>query len=193
MVAFATLADKLGLEVILGTFAAGAILTLVDRDQMMTHPEFRTKLDAIGYGVFIPAFFVTTGLRFDLNALFSSGSTIARVPIFLAAILIVRGLPTLLYRPSIGTSRTVIAALMQSTTLPFIVAATTVGLSLGIITKASAAALIAAGLLSVLIFPLAALTLLRRLEAREPGPESEGPSSPPASAGVRDPAGMPVG
>jgi Kef-type K+ transport system membrane component KefB len=169
MVAFAALADKLGLEVILGTFAAGAILTLVDRDQMMTHPDFRTKLDAIGYGVFIPVFFVTTGLRFDLDALFSSGSTVARVPIFLAAILIVRGLPALLYRPAIGTSRTVIAALMQATTLPFIVAATTVGLSLDIVTKASAAALIAAGLLSVLVFPLAALTLLRRLESRPVG------------------------
>jgi Kef-type K+ transport system membrane component KefB len=192
MVAFATLADRLGLEVILGTFAAGAILTLIDRDEMMTHPEFRAKLDAIGYGVFIPAFFVTTGLRFDLNALFSSGSTIARVPIFLAAILIVRGVPALLYRPAIGTSRTVIAALMQSTTLPFIVAATTVGLSLGIITEASAAALIAAGLLSVLIFPLAALTLLRRLEAREKGTEPDA-SSTPTSGGVRGPAGMPVG
>jgi Kef-type K+ transport system membrane component KefB len=162
LIAFATLADRLGLEVILGAFAAGAILTLIDRDEMMTHPELRTKLDAIGYGVFIPVFFVTSGLRFDLHALFASASTIARVPVFLLAIVLVRGLPALLYRREIGTARTVVAGLMQATTLPFIVAATEIGLALHVITKASSAAFIAAGLLSVLLFPVGALTLLRR-------------------------------
>jgi Kef-type K+ transport system membrane component KefB len=171
LIAFATLADRLGLEVILGAFAAGAILVLIDRDEMMTHPELRTKLDAIGYGVFIPVFFVTSGLRFDLHALFSSASTVARVPVFLLAIVLVRGLPALLYRGTVGTRRTVVAALMQATTLPFIVAATQIGLALHVVTRASSAAFIAAGLLSVLLFPLAALTLLRR-ELPTPGSES---------------------
>src|SRR5919204_542217 len=66
LVAFAAFAERLGLEVILGTFIAGAILALVDRDQMMTHGQFRTKLEAVGFGVFIPIFFVTSGIRFDL-------------------------------------------------------------------------------------------------------------------------------
>ena len=112
LMAFAALAEHLGLEVILGAFAAGAILKLVDRDEIMAHPDFRTKLDAIGYGIFIPVFFVNSGLKFDLNALFSSGSTIARVPIFLLAIVVVRGLPALLYRATIGTRKTAIAGLM---------------------------------------------------------------------------------
>ncbi len=93
MIAFAALAQGLGLEVILGAFAAGAILKLTDRDETMMHPEFRTKLEAVGYGVFIPVFFVTSGLRFDLDALVSSTSTLARVPVFLLALLLVRGLP----------------------------------------------------------------------------------------------------
>jgi Kef-type K+ transport system membrane component KefB len=161
MVAFAALAQGLGLEVILGTFAAGAIIKLADRDERMTHPELRTKLEAVGYGVFIPVFFVASGVRFDLGALFASAEAIVTVPIFLAALLLVRGLPALLYRRDIGARRTAVAGLLQATSLPFIVAATMIGLDLGLIAEASAAAFVAAGLLSVLIFPLAALTLLR--------------------------------
>ncbi len=113
MIAFAALAQGLGLEVILGAFAAGAILKLTDRDQQMMHPEFRTKLEAVGYGVFIPVFFVTSGLRFDLDALVSSSSTLARVPVFLFALLLVRGVPALLYRADLGGRRTLVAALLQ--------------------------------------------------------------------------------
>ncbi len=132
------------------------------RDQMMTHPQFRQKLEAIGFGVFIPVFFVTSGIRFDLAALFSSPSTILRVPVFLVALLLVRGVPALLYRPLVGSRRAVVAGLLQATSLSFIVAASQIGMELGLITKATGAALIAAGLLSVLIFPLLALTVLRR-------------------------------
>ena len=152
----------LGLETILGAFVAGVILRLVDRDRMMTHPQLRQKLEAIGFGVFIPVFFVTSGIQFDLAALFSSPSTILRVPIFLVALLLVRGVPALFYRPLVGSRRSVVAGLLQATSLTFIVAASQIGLELGLITKATSAALIAAGLLSVLIFPLIALTLLRR-------------------------------
>ena len=83
----------LGLEVILGAFTAGAILSLVDRDALMTHPHFRTKLEGAGFGFFIPVFFVGVGLTFDLDALTSSASTVLRVPLFLVALLVVRGLP----------------------------------------------------------------------------------------------------
>jgi Kef-type K+ transport system membrane component KefB len=164
LVGFVALAEGLGLEVILGAFLAGAVLTLIDRDRAMTHPEFRTKLEAAGFGIFIPVFFVSSGIQFDLGALFASGSTVARVPLFLAAILIVRGLPALLYRTALTRLETGVAALLQATTLPFIVAAAMIGMELGVIDDATGAGLIAAGLLSVLVFPLLALTLLRRAE-----------------------------
>ena len=162
LVAFVALASVLGLETILGAFVAGVILRLIDGDQMMTHPQFRLKLEAIGFGVFIPVFFVTSGIRFDLPALFSSPATLLRVPVFLVALLLVRGVPALLYRPLVGSRRSIVAGLLQATSLSFIVAASQIGLELGLITKATGAALIAAGLLSVLIFPLLALTILRR-------------------------------
>src|SRR2546423_7331394 len=153
LIGFTALADSVGLETILGAFAAGALLSLIDRDEAMTHPQFRLKLEAVGFGVFIPIFFVTSGLRFDLNALFASASTVARVPLFLLALLLVRGVPALLYSGLIGRRRALIAGLLQATSLPFIVAATQIGVSLGVVTKASPAGLIAAGLLSVIVFP----------------------------------------
>jgi Kef-type K+ transport system membrane component KefB len=161
LIGFVALADRFGLELILGAFIAGAIVSLVDRDREMTHPLFRRKLEAIGFGVFIPIFFVTSGVKYDLDALTSSGSTIARVPIFLAALLIARGLPALLYSRLIPRRQVLIAGLMQGTSLPFIVAGTAIGQELGLISAGSSAALIAAGLLSVLIFPALSLSLLR--------------------------------
>jgi Kef-type K+ transport system membrane component KefB len=174
-VAFAAIAVELGLEVILGTFIAGAIISLVDRDEVMTHPDFRRKLEAIGFGFFIPAFFVTSGVRFDLEALTASASNLLMVPIFLAALLVVRGLPALVYRRALDGRRTAIAGLLQATSLPFIVAATAIGLELGLIDAAASAALIGAGLLSVLLFPLAGLVLLRRSASERRGEPDSAP------------------
>jgi len=167
-VGFAAIAEQLGLEAILGAFIAGAIISLVDADRVMTHPDFRRKLEAIGFGFFIPVFFVTSGVRFDLAALTGSASNVAMVPVFLVALLVVRGVPALVYRRVLDGSHTAIAGIMQATSLPFIVAATAIGMDLGLIDAAASAALIGAGLLSVLIFPLTGLVLLRR--AAPPGP-----------------------
>ena len=161
---FVVLAERLGLEAILGAFLAGAIIKLVDRDQMLTHPEFRQKLEAVGYGVFVPVFFVATGVRFELDALFANATSLARVPIFLAALLVARGLPALVYRSLATRTQVLAAALLQATSLSFLIVAGQIGVQLGLVRPAVSAALIAAGLLSVLLFPLTALTLL-------PGPE----------------------
>jgi Kef-type K+ transport system membrane component KefB len=168
LVGFVALAESLGLEVILGAFLAGAVLSLLDRDRTMTHPAFRQKLEAVGFGVFIPVFFVASGVRFDLGALFAGASTVARVPLLLGALLLVRGLPALVYRSTLGNRQTAAAALLQATSLPFIVAASAIGVELGLLDEATGAALVAAGLLSILLFPLAALTLLRAEEERAP-------------------------
>jgi Kef-type K+ transport system membrane component KefB len=105
LVGFAAIAQSLGLEAILGAFAAGAILTLLDADEVTTHPQFRRKLEAVGFGFFIPVFFVTTGVRYDLDALLASSSTVVMVPLFLVALLAVRGLPALLYRRLLGARK----------------------------------------------------------------------------------------
>ena len=180
---------------ILGAFIAGAIVSLADRDQAMTHPDFRRKLEAMGFGFFIPVFFVSSGVRFDLDALTASASSLLMVPVFLAALVAVRGLPAILYRRRLGTRKAAIAGLMQATSLPFIVAATAIGLELGLIDAAGSAALIdaadsaaliGAGLLSVMCFPLAGLILLRRDVTR--GPMNGQPVTPTEEDGCPTPS-----
>jgi Kef-type K+ transport system membrane component KefB len=164
LVLFAVLADRLGLEAILGAFLAGAIVKLVDRDEAMTHPEFRQKLEAVGYGVFVPVFFVATGVRFELNALFASPTNLARVPVFLAALFVARGLPALVYRSLATRTQTLAAGLLQATSLSVLIVAGQIGVQLDLLRPAVYAALVAAGLLSVVLFPVTALTLLRSAE-----------------------------
>ena len=167
LVGFVALAARFGLETILGAFVAGGVLGLIDRDSV-SHPHFRMKLEAIGYGFVVPVFFVASGLRFDLGALIHSPSAFVRVPLFLLALLIVRGLPAVLYRRAVGTRGSVAAGLLQATSLPFIVAATAIGQSLHLIRPVNGAALIAAGLLSVVVFPPIALRLLQRQDRTAP-------------------------
>jgi Kef-type K+ transport system membrane component KefB len=159
---FAALAARLGLEAILGAFLAGATLKLVDRDRAMSHPLFHLKLEAAGFGVFVPFFFVATGMRLDVDALLGSGSALARVPIFLVALVVVRALPAALYRPFAERRGQLVAAgLLQATSLSLLVVGGQIGVDLGVIRATNYAALVAAGLLSVIVFPLVALTLLR--------------------------------
>src|SRR5437763_6989762 len=160
LVTFTVLAERFGLESILGAFLAGAVVGLVDRDSS-SHPHFRTKLEAIGYGFLVPVFFVSSGVKLDLTGLLAQPSALARVPLFLAALLVVRGVPALIGLRASSPRATAALGLLQATSLPFIVTATQIGVTLGKFSTVTAAALVCAGLLSVLIFPLVALGLLR--------------------------------
>jgi Kef-type K+ transport system membrane component KefB len=99
-----------------------------------------------------------------VRTLFSGGAALALVPVFFLALLLARGLPATLYRPMVGERGSLAAALSQATSLPFIVAATEIGMELGILSPAVGAAMVVAGLLSVVLFPLTTMTLLREGE-----------------------------
>jgi Kef-type K+ transport system membrane component KefB len=141
---------------------------LLDRDDMMTHSGFHAQLQAVGFGVFIPFFFVTSGMQLDVGALLSGRAALTLVPVFLVALLLARGLPAALYRPMVGERGALVAGLLQATSLPFIVAATGIGMDLGLLSPAVGAAMVVAGLLSVVLFPLGALTILRGRKPASP-------------------------
>jgi len=161
LIAFTALAERFGLESILGAFLAGVLISVVDRDSS-THPFFRAKLESVGFGFVIPVFFVSSGVRLDLQGLIDSPAALLRVPGFLLALLVMRGVPALLSVRALGTRSSVATGLLQATSLPFIVAAVQIGIELDRISPVTGAAMISAGLLSVLVFPVVALTLLRR-------------------------------
>jgi Kef-type K+ transport system membrane component KefB len=159
---FFVLATDLGLEAILGAFVAGALLRVIDVDEQLIHERFRAKVEAIGYGFLVPVFFVSSGLRFDADALFAEPEHLLLAGAFLVALLVARGLPALIYRPLVGTRRAAAAGLLQATSLTFLVVAAHLGRELEVFDAAAASALLAAGLLSVVLFPPLALALLTR-------------------------------
>lgn len=156
------LSSKFGLESIFGAFLAGATLKLVDKDEAMTHAYFHEKLQAAGFGVFVPFFFVTTGVKLNVTSLFHSASALVHVPLFLAALLLVRGLPALLFRPfAERASQLIGGGLLQATSLSIPVVAGQIGVSQNLIRPTNYVALVVAGLLSVILFPFVSLLLLR--------------------------------
>jgi Kef-type K+ transport system membrane component KefB len=154
------LSEEFGLEVVLGAFLAGAMVSLLDRDRAVRSTGLQEKLDGIGFGIFIPIFFVVSGVRLDLDSLFSSLDTMVLVPLTVIALFVVRGLPALIYGRFVPRREALSAGLLQATSLSFVVAASQIGVELGKLDSAAAAGLVTGGVLSVLLFPALALRAL---------------------------------
>jgi Kef-type K+ transport system membrane component KefB len=154
--------EEFGLEVVMGAFLAGAMVSLLDRDDAVRATGLQEKLEGIGFGIFIPIFFVVSGVQLDLDAMVSSFDTILLVPLTVIALLVVRGLPALVYRRFVPQRQVLSAGLLQATSLSFVVAASQIGVELGKLEPAAAAGLVTGGVVSVLLFPALALRVLRR-------------------------------
>ncbi len=161
------IAADLGLDVILGAFAAGVIVRLLLQGHEVE--VFESKLDAVGFGLLIPFFFITSGMTIDLAALAGSARAMLELPIFLGLFLVVRGLPVLLlYRDVLEPVERRALALLSATQLPLVVAITKIGVDSGHMRPSTAAALVGAGVLSVLIYPALALNVLRGARSSQP-------------------------
>jgi Kef-type K+ transport system membrane component KefB len=161
IVAMVALTTQLGLDMLLGAFAAGMIARLaLQGDQA---PTLVPRLEAIGFGFLIPIFFIVSGMKFDASALLTDPGIMLRTVIFLGLFLLVRGGPALLlYRGVLSGPRRTALAVLQSTALPLIVVITEIGLRTDQMKPENATALVGAGMLSVLLFPLAAFAILGR-------------------------------
>jgi Kef-type K+ transport system membrane component KefB len=160
--ALALAAQLLGFEAILGAFLAGLLVRALDPDPIATHPLYPVKLEAVGYGLLVPVFFVHSGLTLDLSGLIAHPAALATVPAFLLALLAVRALPALAFHRELDRRELIAVGLLQATSLPFLLAAVEIGREMKLLDPAVGAGLVAAGLASVLIFPAVALSLLPR-------------------------------
>src|SRR5690349_11909569 len=154
------LASKLGLDVLLGGFVAG----MITRAALKGHELqiFESKLTAIGFGFFVPFFFVTSGIEFDLAAL-GSAEAIAKLFLFLGLFLVVRGVPAMvLYRRVLATRDRMALAFYCATELPLVVAITTIAIDDGKMKPSTAAGLVGAAMLSTLIYPFVGMALRQR-------------------------------
>ncbi|MCW2548250.1 MAG: sodium/hydrogen exchanger, partial [Mycobacterium sp.] len=165
IVSMVLLASHLGLDVLLGAFAAGMIVRAAvgGRDDDPDTRIYRGKLEAIGFGFLVPIFFIVSGMKLNLSTFGKHPAALALIPLFFVLLLIVRGIPVyFVYRKVVAPAERLPIALFASTGLPLIVVITTLGLADGYVTSQTAAALVTAGMLSVLFLPAVGLSLLRR-------------------------------
>jgi Kef-type K+ transport system membrane component KefB len=161
------LAGTLGLDILLGGFVAGMITRLALKGQELQ--VFESKLTAVGFGFFVPFFFVASGIEFDLAAL-GSAEAIAKLFLFLGLFLVVRGVPAmLLYRGVLNVRDRAALAFYSATELPLVVAITTIATEQGHMKTSTAAGLVGAAMLSTLIYPFVAMALRRRSRDEAPG------------------------
>lgn len=175
------LAGELGLDILLGGFVAGMITRLALKGQEVK--VFESKLTAVGFGFFVPFFFVTSGIAFDLAAL-GSAEAIAKLFMFFGLFLVVRGAPALLlYRGVLSARDRAALAFYSATELPLVVAITTIATETGHMKTSTAAGLVGAAMLSTLVFPFVGLALRKKAEAEGEGDEPLPPGAvTPASA-----------
>jgi len=167
MVAFIVLAEGVGTEIILGAFLAGAIISLLaDRERSQLH----MKMEAIGFGFFVPIFFIMVGVSFDLPALFSSPRALLLVPLLLAVAYAIKILAALLFRLNFSWRETLAAGMLLSSRLSLIIAAAAIALGLGIINEATNSAIILIAIVSCTASPI----LFNRLLPPEATPQREG-------------------
>ncbi len=156
LAALVYLTSRLGLDVVLGAFSAGMLVSIAagPASRRLLQP----KLDAVAFGVFVPIFFIVTGMRFDLDAVIGDAAGLAKLALFLVLLLVVRGLPTFVLArrdlPVVADRRAL--ALYASTGLPLIVAVTTLGIAAGQMRTSTSAGLVGAGMVSVLVYPVLA-------------------------------------
>ena len=167
------LASKLGLDVLLGGFVAGMITRAALRGHELQ--VFESKLTAVGFGFFVPFFFITSGLEFNLDAL-GSAAALAKMALFFALFLVVRGAPALLlYRKVLSATERKALAFYSATELPLVVAITTIAVDAGKMRTSTSAGLVGAAILSTLIYPFVGMALQKRAMAEQ----GEEPLSPP--------------
>lgn len=175
MLVLAAIANEFGIDVLMGAFAAGVVVRIAaakyddEEDDSDASSIFGFKLEGIGFGVLVPVFFVVSGTRIDLHALFSQASSALVVPGFLLLMLVVRAIPTFfVYRTGLDRGQRRALAVMSATGLPLVVVITTIAVDNGYLTSTDAAAMVAAGMLSVVILPAVSIALLGRVRENRP-------------------------
>ncbi|MHB8497337.1 MAG: cation:proton antiporter domain-containing protein, partial [Acidimicrobiales bacterium] len=166
------LAETLGLDVLLGAFSAGIVMRLVASG---SEPDvIKGKLEAIGFGFLIPVFFVVSGITFDLHVFLHDPASLWRVVFFVGLLLLSRGAPVLLlYRKEITRAERLPLVFFSATGLPLIVVITGIATAAGRIAPVNAASLVAAGMLSLMVFPAAGLQGLRRAGVERSGGKAD--------------------
>jgi Kef-type K+ transport system membrane component KefB/Trk K+ transport system NAD-binding subunit len=151
IVLWVVLAGSLGVEVILGAFMAGAIIA---QSRGRARGHFEEQLDAIGYGFFIPLFFIMVGARFDLAALSGSPRALWLAPTLIAASYVVNVLPSLCLRARFSWRESIAGGVLLTSRLSLAIAAAAIAFDLGLITSGTNSAIILVAIVTCTASPV---------------------------------------
>jgi Kef-type K+ transport system membrane component KefB len=156
------LSEELGIDLVLGAFVAGAIARSAMPHDL--HEALLARLDGVGYGLLVPCFFIAAGAQLDVGALLAEPLALVLMPVFAAAMLLARGLPAmLLYRGALGPEQRTALALHLGTQLPLVVAIAALAVRQGTMPAWQGTALVGGGILTILLYPMLAGRLLRKV------------------------------
>ncbi len=151
MLGFVVFSQVIGTEIILGAFLAGTAIRSLSRKSV--HGLLGMKLDAIGFGFFIPIFFIMVGARFDLRSLVQDRAGLALVPLLIVFAFAVKVVPSLLLSRFFGRRNAIAGGFLLSSRLSLVIAASAIGLRLGVITPQINSAIILVAILTCVISP----------------------------------------
>lgn len=151
MMVFVVLAESLGVELILGAFLGGALLALINQGD---DENVRHKLDAIGYGFFIPLFFIDVGVQIDLHAFLGTPSAWLLFPLMLLAAFAIKSIAALILHAAFSWRETLAGGMLLSARLSLVIAASAIGLRLGVISPAVNASIVLTAAVTASLSPL---------------------------------------
>jgi Kef-type K+ transport system membrane component KefB len=164
MLLFVVFSQFIGSEIILGAFLAGTAVSSLSPKSV--HGLLGMKLDAIGFGFFIPIFFIMVGANFDIQSLLADPASLVLVPVLVAFAFVVKVVPSLMLKSFFGKKNAIAAGFLLSSRLSLIIAASAIGLRLGVISPEINTAIILVAIVTCITSP-AIYGMLRREAGRE--------------------------
>ncbi len=149
IIALVGISETVGAENILGAFLAGALVSLLSPD-----PEMVKKLDAFGYGFFIPIFFVMVGAKMDLRDAVTDPKILLLIPLLLITMYVVKIIPTLLLRKWYAWDKVLSSGVLLSSKLTLVIAATSIGTKMSILTPRESSAFILVSVVTSILSPI---------------------------------------
>jgi Kef-type K+ transport system membrane component KefB len=152
VVGLAVLAEGFGLDLALGALAAGMMVGFALRGGTRVH-DLHAKIDALGFGFLVPLFFLSSGMKLDLESAVTSAEGLALAAAFFVALVVVRLPLVILLRLPLGGRAAIAVGLLSATTLSLIVVITQVAVDVGVLPASQASPMVVAGMLTVILFP----------------------------------------
>lgn len=153
------IAESVGAENVLGAFLAGMVMKL-----LRPREETQDKLISLGYGFFVPIFFIMTGVNINLKGMVQDPKALALIPLLLFGFLLAKAVLVPILNIRFKRTNAYAGAFLIGTTITLVIPALTIGRNLGIVSATQSDAFTLAALITCILDPI----IFSRLYQPEP-------------------------